>query len=246
MSVFSDQHIKRIWGISGLNGPPPSLDPRTFFPSVETPTSGDIESGVFFGRNISPTSYDLDPYFYFKSNNIPVNDYSMVARGNHNSQNIGLTKENISTSVKTVGFKGPMYLSGWGYDVGGLPTPNNIENDTVSGRYHFHTDTPVDRGTWKTGPIDLRWHNGRKVWVGGQEMLEGYLDEDMEAGVSRAKMRVMRLIEGDQLKDMPSGIIPSGEVITIVNRDGGLTASSGAYCMVVDINYEWRPIYVGC
>jgi len=36
------------------------------------------------------------------------------------------------------------------------------------------------------------------------------------------------------------------EFITITNRDRSLSASAGTYVMAIDINYEWRPIYVGC
>ena len=235
-----------------------SIDPTLIFPSVEVYPSGSYkskESGRYFGKCASPTSYDLDPYFYFTTN-----DFYFVAKDNlTNTKDINIQKDGIKDHVRTMGLRGPMYLSGWGYDVRGLPIPNasgtTIETGTLngkpqygvdpSGNYKFHPETSTNRGKWKTGPIDLRWHDKRKVWVGGQEMLEGYLLENLSApstpsGSTVAKMSVLRIAASDGLENKIS------ENITITNRDSSLSAVSGAYCIVVDINYEWRPIYIGC
>lgn len=235
-----------------------SVDPTVMFPSVEVYPSSNYsskESGRYFGKCASPTSYDLDPYFYFTTN-----DFYFVAKDNlTNTKNINVQKDKIKDHVRTMGLKGPMYLSGWGYDVRGLPVPNGsgitVETGVLngkpqygtdpSGNYKFHPETSTNRGRWKTGPVDLRWHDKRKVWVGGQEMLEGYLLENLSApstpsGSTTAKMSVLRIAASGGLENKIS------ENITITNRDPSLSASSGAYCMAVDINYEWRPIYIGC
>jgi hypothetical protein len=216
-----------------------SIDPTLLFPSVQIyPSSTYIakESGKFFGKSISPTSFDLDPYFYFSKN-----DYGLVAKdGKSNSKNINTKKEPVKDHVRTMGLKGPMYYSGWGYDVQGLPVPN-ASGLNSSGIYAFHPNAPVERKLWKTGPVDLRWHDKRKVWVGGNEILEGYLDEDLKApskanDPTKARMQVMRT-------DMTNS---TSEYIWVTNRDKSLTASKGAYIMVIDINYQWRPIWVEC
>ena len=216
-----------------------SIDPTLLFPSVQIYPSGTYlpkESGKFFGKSISPTSFDLDPYFYFSTN-----DYGLVAKdGKSNSKNINTKKEPVKDHVRTMGLKGPMYYSGWGYDVQGLPVPN-ASGLNSSGIYAFHPSTPVERKLWKTGPVDLRWHDKRKVWVGGNEVLEGYLDEDLKApskatDPTKARMQVMRT-------DMKNS---TSEYIWVTNRDKSLTASKGAYIMVIDINYQWRPIWVEC
>lgn len=262
-----------------------SIDPTLLFPSVQIyPSStylGD-ESGKFFGQSSSPTSYDLDPYFYFSTN-----DYSLVAKdGKSNSSNINVKKDSIKDHVRTMGLKGPMYYSGWGYDARGLPVPSasdtlvqtgvNSKGEPLygvdsRGAYKFHEKTSIERKLWKTGPVDLRWHDKRKVWVGGQEMLEGYLLDDLDSpasisDVSTARMAVYRVatpggpLKGESMLISPAsglyntngvqtGIVPAKygpEFITVSNRDPSLSASSGAYCMAVDINYEWRPIYIGC
>jgi hypothetical protein len=217
-----------------------AVDPMKIFPSVEIYPSSSYprSSGLFFGRSVSPTSFDLDPYFFFSENDFRI----AVKDGKTDSKNINLQKQSINSNARTMGLKAPMFYSGWGYDSRGLPVPNNVANNPTSGVYYFNPSTSTQRKLWKTGPIDLRWHDVRKVWVGGQEILEGYLKTDLQAGFSNGSigtglMSVMR-VAGN--KNGPP------ETLLITNRDPSLTASSGAYIMVVDINYEWRPIYVGC
>lgn len=213
---------------------PLSIDPVSAFPSVQIYPSSNYsskESGSFYGKCISPTSYDLDPYFF-----LPSSDFNLAIKDTTlNSHNSNIQKNGPVNQVRTMGLKGPMFFSGWGYDTAGLPVPNNEPNP--SGKYEFHPQTAVRRNLWKTGPVDLRWHNKRKVWVGGHEMLEGYLMGDLD-GIGEARMQVYR----------PSGssLGSLGEYITVKNMDPSLSASSGTYCMVVDINYEWRPVWVGC
>lgn len=218
---------------SGFSG---SVDPMAIFPSVEIYPSSQYatkESGRYYGGAVSPTSYDLDPYFYFNAN-----DFSVVAKDVPDTgKNYNIKKDPIQNQVRTMGFKGPMLLSGWGYDVCGLPVPN--ASGQTSGEYSFHEKTAEERQRWKTGPVDLRWHGKRKTWVGGHEILEGRLVEDLN-GEGTAKMQVFRKIEDGELDNLYD------EVLTVTSRDPSLSASSGTYCMVVDINYEWRPIWIGC
>lgn len=218
---------------SGFYG---QVDPTQIFPSVEIYPSNvylSKDSGRYYGFAVSPTSRDLDPYFYFQKN-----DFSVVAKDVPQSgKNYNIKKDPVVNQVRTIGFRGPMILSGWGYDVCGLPVPS--ATGQVSGEYEFHEKTAEERQRWKTGPVDLRWHGKRKTWVGGHEMLEGYLIEDL-SGEGTAKMKVFRKVKDDELENHYD------EVLTVTSRDPSLSASSGTYCMVVDINYEWRPVWMGC
>jgi hypothetical protein len=222
-------------GLSGVQSV--SIDPTLAFPSVQIYPSAQYinkESGRYFGNAASPTSYDLDPYFYHSDN-----DFFTLAKDTPDqSTDYNLRKNPAQDNARAIGLRGPMFLSGWGYSVQGLPVPN-ASGTKPSGEYEFHQKASLERQRWKTGPVDLRWHDKRKVWVGGHEMLEGYLQSELD-GISTAKMKVLRLVEGGSLKNNVE------ETITVTSRDPSLAASSGTYCMVVDINYEWRPIWVGC
>lgn len=63
------------------------------------------------------------------------------------------------SGIRSIAHRSPMVLSGWGYDTDGDPVP------ALSGE--FHPELPYNSSLGKTGPVDLRWDNDRKVWTGG-------------------------------------------------------------------------------
>jgi len=66
-----------------------------------------------------------------------------------------------TTGLRSVGFKAPMILTGWGYDTDGNPVPTGAGGG-------IHPRAPYDPKLWKSGPVDLRWDEARGVWTGGQ------------------------------------------------------------------------------
>jgi hypothetical protein len=62
--------------------------------------------------------------------------------------------------VRGVGFKSPMVLTGWGYDVNNLPVPARSGTPTL-----FHQQASWNPHLWKSGPVDLRWDEQRGVWT---------------------------------------------------------------------------------
>lgn len=227
--------------------PTGTINPTGDFPCFAIAPVQDtgVVSGVFYNKNVTPTSYDLDPYFKFEKT-----DFQCVVKDTRDAtKDINITKDPIKSFVKTMGLRGPLLFSGWGYDVAGLPVPNNATgvatNGFPSGEWSFHKNTSVDRALWKTGPIDLRWHDQRKVWVGGHEILEGFLMEDVSQG-GQAQMKVYRRSASGPNIANNSEEATKNEYITVNILDSNVSASSGAYIMVVDINYEWRPIWISC
>jgi|688.fasta_scaffold01387_16 hypothetical protein len=147
-----------------------------------------LNNGGFYRNSISPTSLDLDPYFFFLKYDaqyggfVPFNDYSIVVKDyENNTADFNIQKDPIKGEVRIVTTKTPMIISGWGYDVCGVATPAYHEGQEDRQRY-FHPRTPIDRGIWKSGPLDLRWDNQRKVWVGGAEIIEGLMVEGLPSG----------------------------------------------------------------
>ena len=69
-------------------------------------------------------------------------------------------RRTVETSgIRGVGFKAPMVLTGWGYDIDGNPVPSSGNT--------FHPESMYNPHLWKSGPVDLRWDNTRGVWTGG-------------------------------------------------------------------------------
>lgn len=71
-----------------------------------------------------------------------------------------------TTGIRAVGFKAPMTLTGWGYDVDGYPVPS--ETGDIS---KFHEESSWNPHLWKSGPVDLRWDYRRGVWTGNHTRL---------------------------------------------------------------------------
>ena len=81
--------------------------------------------------------------------------------------------------MRTVGLKGPLLLSSWGYDMGGKPVPAKSKEGDDS--FRFKPFFAAQRSTWKTGPVHLLWDEERQVWTGGLPMLMGVATSDIEA-----------------------------------------------------------------
>ena len=256
---YTDLRFQSI-GFSGGMPQGATVDPTLLYASNQSPTiqSEHYSSGNFFKFNVSPTSFDLDPYFFFEKNDFAIT----VKTGN--SKDMNHQKDPVASggshSVQAMVYKGPLYLSGWGYDICGLPVPSSgIPNETRI----FNKDTPVNRSLWKTGPVDLRWDEDRKVWVGGPEIIEGKMFTSLPAGnFEGASVGTGVIYRGRNLKfstfdikgndsgwlkpdpfGFPVGTSAQGnfpELVRLYNRNSKINLSSGDYFSAVKINYEWR------
>lgn len=73
--------------------------------------------------------------------------------------------------VRGVGLRSPLVLTGWGFDTEGNPVPSGSGGN-------IHSEAFWNPATWKTGPVDLRWDDVRKVWTGGVEETARFKIED--------------------------------------------------------------------
>ena len=113
-------------------------------------TSGFVDSGI------NPTA------FYDSGHNIQL--YNAITKvGEDTNEDLmpykGLAESRnpLVKNVRSVGLKSPIVLSGWGYDTLGNPVPSGDGGG-------FHQDAFNDPSLWKSGPVDLRWNDTRKVW----------------------------------------------------------------------------------
>jgi hypothetical protein len=68
-------------------------------------------------------------------------------------------------TARGIALKGPLIVTGWGYDTNDKPVPNSgVNTDRFLPDYRLRCDQ------WKTGPVDLRWDNSRKVWAVGSNV----------------------------------------------------------------------------
>ena len=250
---------------------PPSITDEEVLPYIRKAEKGENikgtadTSGAFDESHTSPTALDLNPYYTpsrVDFTAVVANDYEWFKDEsihlNAHDYTLGHAQE-----IRTFGLRGPLLLSGWGYDVVGYPAPGDDAG-------HFVPDNPAQhRGTWKTGPVDLMWDDERQVWAGGLQFLEGRLTANVEPATwepgqecipdESGKMEVRRrTATGFDNNGRPNKWEwkSTGESITITNRDPSLkvdlaealeaTPPYDIYVMVTRINYEWRIVYVSC
>ena len=66
--------------------------------------------------------------------------------------------------IKSIALRSPLVLSGWGYDLDGNAVPADPDEGTV------HNEAAWNANLWKTGPVDLRWDDNRKVWAASSQL----------------------------------------------------------------------------
>lgn len=72
-------------------------------------------------------------------------------------------------NARGLSFRMPAIVTGWGRKVNLIPTdpaPGDDENLRKNDDAH-----KLDRSTWKTGPLDLRWNPSRGVWSAFNDMI---------------------------------------------------------------------------
>jgi|688.fasta_scaffold807005_1 hypothetical protein len=193
-------------------------------PGLEKPT----------GEHIGPTSDTLNPYF-----SLGVNmDYNTVCHDD-DAKNLSPIKKQYKDiqEFRTMGFRGPMLMSGYGFDICDQPVPNDGDGG-------FDKGVAKNRKLYKSGPVDLKWDDERKVWSGGLHIVEGLLISDITAPISARSPTTFNISvsRGKDWQDM-------GEIIECYNRDKSLSVVLNGreiYISVMRINYEWRPFYIGC
>jgi len=182
----------------------------------------------------------LNPYFAFAKT-----DFVSVAGEGQNTNDNFQENADKFTAVKTIALRGPLLVSGWGYDTSGNPVPAKEGNET-----QFHENTGTDRTLWKTGPVDLQWDDNRKMWVaGGLGLIEGVLISPITAPSTPFDNSTQFTI---QQKKKDGDNFSNGEEINVINRDPYLSvslnqANAGKILVVAaKINQEWRPLWVSC
>tara|TARA_R110000765_G_scaffold2272_1_gene6314 strand:- start:5576 stop:6154 length:579 start_codon:yes stop_codon:yes gene_type:complete len=167
--------------------------------------------------------------------------------------NNGNTIPDDVDEVRTFGLRGPLLLSGWGYDIMGHPVPGKKDGN-------FEPPNPAEnRASWKTGPVDLKWDDERQVWAGGLQFVEGILEtiinpaeDPIDKPDTTGTMKVYRRTnKGAEMEWSEEDDHGEYGIITLTNRDSSLSVDPDAapykiYVMAVRINQEWRVVYVSC
>ena len=258
---------------------------RTDIPSMREIGINSSEWGSFANRTfpdgeggVVPYAEDLDPYFFngygtsSSSNTRPpiidnADANAVVNKSDDDPEDpdYSVRKNTNISEVRTVGLRGPLLLTGWGYDVAGKPVPSKEPQGEDS--FKFSDELGNDRAKWKTGPVDLLWDDERQVWAGGLPMLMGVATTDIEAPIDPTTpttfmMHILR--KGDNNAEPPFTTMPGDNVeeVELSNFDPSLSQKiitrnregehdwednpSLVWVLAIKMNYTWIPFYVGC
>jgi len=190
----------------------------SLMPSVKSVFVPAEEIGNFAHRTqmggVVPTAEDLDPYFFsaFDDGQSPLlekSDFVTAASQSDDDPDdpdLTVSKNTGISEIRTVGMRGPLLMSAWGFDIGDKPVPQkevrwlpNPDYDTSQSSspsnplivpnpdfvpgdtFRFNKDMGADRSLWRSGPVHLLWDRDRQVWSGGLPMLMGVATSDISA-----------------------------------------------------------------
>jgi hypothetical protein len=126
----------------------------------------EIDSGLA-GMNIL-TVDSLDPWK-------DQNDIEFYAWGSSYDGLHAYRREGDNANARPLALRGPLVLSGWGWDTAGVKVPANLAGDDWVENYLKRSDL------WKTGPLDPLWDEARGVWS-VHDAVRGVLTSDLPAG----------------------------------------------------------------
>ena len=115
-------------------------------------------------------------------------------------------------SIKAVGFKAPLILTGWGYDINDNPVPADSGNPTA-----FASGAFRNPALWKSGPLDARWDEARQVWSAGVATGTTSGGGDCNCGCSCAEGYDLVLPDGTKTTRVLKWVPPSDLEIDVAN-----------------------------
>lgn len=224
--------------------------------SFQIPEDDLISFGVFDQFSLAPTRTELDPYFSNVIGNnsdwIANTDFQMMVNNGSGSNGADLNIRKVDrgtiSEVRVSHHRGPMILTGWGFDHGDRPYP-------YAGNNAFTFDTAVvgDRSVHAAGPIDFRWDVLRKVWTMGHHTVMGVADGAISAPTSPCSPTYFNMkIFRNEGVDVTTGNMSNcdlDESLIVTNRDPSLSQEDVpglVFVVATRVNYEYIPIWVGC
>lgn len=139
---------------------PFSTDPNASGISKYIEVASGVRTPNLTQLNPFVSGHDID--VVFQGNDFPDN-----LAGNFDTNNI----------YRPLALKSPLVLSGFGYNLSGVPVPNSGD-----GTSQFHQDYLRRQDLWKTGPLETFWDQERGVWTGGDKISVATLTSTLYPG----------------------------------------------------------------
>lgn len=223
--------------------------------------SGAFRSGMLPHYSSMPSGYtgsgvigleQLNPYVSGHNIAIITRDEEFTASGIVTRQH-GYPSGDI---YRALAYRTPMILAGWGYDTNGNPIPgikvsSSGTVDPSGATTVFDPDYLQDTSKWPVGPLEVKFDSDRRVWVGGTNIVQGFLDENLLApsgqitssglfGTPIYTSGMVRIFNwsGDRFID-------SGQKKLVYNVDRTLAGFSGTYVQMAEIGGKYSIVWLG-
>lgn len=150
---------------------------------------------------------------------MPIAGYATSAKSDYSTPGpSGVGMERL------MALRGPMIMTGWGYDVNGKPVPNASDTDDAIASGVWATGNLADGfledfmrkpQTWPVGTVDLRWDRYRRMWVAPQQrrLLHVKAAADFNYCGQAYANGTAYLVTGEPLWDMSGNAMPYGNGI---------------------------------
>ena len=89
-------------------------------------------------------------------------DIDFVVRGETFPTDVGIGGVGGSEHYRSISLRGPLIITGWGFDLDGKPVP---AQKPATDKPQFLDDWLKKPDKWKTGALDVRWDEERGLWV---------------------------------------------------------------------------------
>lgn len=188
-----------------------------FMAHFEVPVSGASEPTI---TNLNPFGSGHD--FLLVTQSLPGSGFP---------QDMKNLRYEDPTSYRGMALRGPLIVSGWGYDTAGNPLPSGANGEFVD---YYRQKSHL----WPTGPVDLRWDQRRKVWVTGStcpsrnDIQKITMIGTPTGGTFSIQTNING--SGETIVDIPYNITASGlgeymEVQSVVISSGDMIMSGGPF-----------------
>lgn len=201
-----------------------------------------------------PTNVELNPFFplgvggsgaltYYESGSNIAAFNSLSAVGDGSQEDMSPYAQihdygTVGSFARGVGLRSPVVITGPGYGMDGNPVPpdtgtiyyDSSGNPAATGDpTRFSPDAFTNPNKWKSGPVDLRWDDSRKVWsAAGKEGVKhiGFRIDSISDGATSALCSYDTWDDGYSESDVPgdlntiAGITPPLGVVEVHDANG--------------------------
>jgi hypothetical protein len=139
-------------------------------------------------------------------------------------------------SVRFLAHRGPMFMTGWGYDLAGNPMPNEMGDDItyIQASGGFADNYGYQSQSWGFGAIDYMYDRIRNCWTMPGVVMCGTLDQTLAPGASGTMT----------LDGLPNGVAIKFPIVNWYSAS--ISSAKKAMASYYPLTNQWRVSSADC